>query len=238
MLAGTIKRRFLVNFRVDPDVLKKMLPTPFSPKLHRGHGVVGICLIRLEQVRPQFFPSVLGLASENAAHRMAVRWEEKGRMKTGVFIPRRDTNSLFNVFAGGRLFPGVQNRASFLVKENRGHYQFSMTSKDQQVSVAFSGQVADKFPADSCFSSLEESSEFFKRDHLGYSVRNTPDSYDGLSLKALNWKVKPFHVDDVTSSYFMNVAMFPKGSITFDHALIMQNIESEWLAAERLENKI
>ena len=36
MLAGNIKRRFLLNFRVDPDVLKKILPAPFSPKAQVG----------------------------------------------------------------------------------------------------------------------------------------------------------------------------------------------------------
>jgi len=30
------------------------------------------CLIRLKDIRPRFFPSFLGISSENAAHRIAV----------------------------------------------------------------------------------------------------------------------------------------------------------------------
>jgi len=103
---GTIRRRLLINFRVDPEVMQRQLPSPFRPKLHDGYAVGGICLIRLENIRPPRFPSLLGLSSENAAHRIAVTWEDDGGAHEGVYIPRRDTGSLDNHFAGGRLFPG------------------------------------------------------------------------------------------------------------------------------------
>ena len=45
---GVIRRRLLVNFRLDPDVAQRQLPASFHPKLHDGHAVAGICLIRLE----------------------------------------------------------------------------------------------------------------------------------------------------------------------------------------------
>src|ERR1700749_2901214 len=94
VLKGTIKRRLLVNFRVDPAVIQKLLPRPFRPKLQRGHAIAGICLIRLEHIRPAGVPEMLGLSSENAAHRVAVEWTDAaGVAREGVFIPRRDTGS-------------------------------------------------------------------------------------------------------------------------------------------------
>ena len=74
---GIIKRRLLVNFRVDPAVMQRQLPAPFRPKLHQGKAIAGICLIRLEGIRPRRFPRLLGLSSENAAHRIAVLWENE-----------------------------------------------------------------------------------------------------------------------------------------------------------------
>ncbi len=50
-LFGVIKRRFLINYRAHPKVIKGILPAPFEPKLHRGYAIVGICLIRLELIR-------------------------------------------------------------------------------------------------------------------------------------------------------------------------------------------
>src|SRR4051794_7941562 len=101
-IAGLIKRRILVNFRADATITQKLLPPEFRPKLQDGHAMVGICLIRLEQIRPAFFPFKIGVSSENAAHRFAVTWTDRnGEEKEGVFIPRRDTSSRFNHWAGG-----------------------------------------------------------------------------------------------------------------------------------------
>jgi hypothetical protein len=51
-LAAVMERRILVNYRVDPDLLGSYLPAPFRPALVGGHGVAGICLIRLGRIRP------------------------------------------------------------------------------------------------------------------------------------------------------------------------------------------
>ena len=90
---GVIDRRILVNYRVDPDILTRMLPPPFRPKLVAGVGMVGVCLIRLRNVRPRFLPAVVGIGSENAAHRIAVEWEAGELVQRGVYIPRRDSSS-------------------------------------------------------------------------------------------------------------------------------------------------
>src|ERR1700674_3635491 len=116
-IAGVIRRRLLLNFRVDPGVMARQLPAPFVPKLHKGFAIAGICLIRLEAIRPKGLPRGLGLSSENAAHRIAVQWQAESGTEEGVFIPRRDSNSLMNQLAGGRLFPGVHHAARFKVHE-------------------------------------------------------------------------------------------------------------------------
>ena len=51
-IEGIIRRRILVNFRVDPQVIQSVLPSRFRPKLHQGQAIAGICLIRLEHIRP------------------------------------------------------------------------------------------------------------------------------------------------------------------------------------------
>src|SRR5262249_12062992 len=106
IIRGVIDRRILVNFRVDPVVLGKILPSPLRPKLVNGTGIAGVCLIRLKHIRPRGLPAFVGVGSENAAHRIAVKWDEQGEGREGVFIPRRDTSSWLNKLAGGRLFPG------------------------------------------------------------------------------------------------------------------------------------
>src|SRR5436190_19343783 len=96
IIRGVIDRRILVNYRVEPHALTALIPPPFRPKLYRGYGMVGICLIRLRHVRPTFLPSWMGISSENAAYRTAVEWEENGTTHEGVDVRRRDPNSWFN----------------------------------------------------------------------------------------------------------------------------------------------
>ena len=107
VVRGMIDRRILVNFRVQPEVLTRLLPAPFRPKLVGGVGMAGVCLIRLKGIRPRFLPSCLGVSSENAAHRIAVEWNEGETTLEGVFVPRRDTSSRLNTLVGGCLFPGA-----------------------------------------------------------------------------------------------------------------------------------
>src|SRR5690349_6638726 len=107
VIQGVIDRRILVNYRVDPQVLAKILPPPFRPQVIHDSAMAGICLIRLRNVRPRGFPAWLGIGSENAAHRVAVEWDEGSQLRTGVYVLRRDTSSRLNILAGGRAFPGV-----------------------------------------------------------------------------------------------------------------------------------
>jgi hypothetical protein len=142
VIRGVIDRRILVNYRVDPAVLAPALPPPFRPKLHRGHGVVGICLIRLRGGRPRFLPSWLGISSENAAHRTAVEWDEGGRVREGVYVRRRDTNSWLDALAGGRVFPGIHSRARFTVRESGTHFEVALRGEDGVTSLAVVRDVA------------------------------------------------------------------------------------------------
>jgi hypothetical protein len=233
VIKGTIKRRLLVNFRADPSVVQPILPQPFRPKLHHGFALVGICLIRLERIRPAGVPGALGMSSENAAHRIAVEWADAaGIQREGVFIPRRDTSSLLNRFAGGRLFPGEHHPAKFSIMDTGGHIELSMQSLDGEVWVKVVGDQADSLPAGSCFASVNEASSFFEGGSLGYSVTRNSGRLDGLLLRTLDWRIRALAVSEVTSSYFSNTRRFPEGSIQFDHALVMRDILHEWHKAE------
>ncbi|OAI57486.1 hypothetical protein AYO47_01705 [Planctomyces sp. SCGC AG-212-M04] len=229
-ITGIIRRRLLVNFRVDPEVIERLLPSPLQPKLHQGFAIAGLCLIRLEQVRPKGLPALFGLASENAAHRIAVTWtDSRGEMREGVYIPRRDTGSRLNWLAGGRLFPGQHHLGAFTVRDDGGNVQLGYRAGDG-LEIQISGSQSKSWHEDSCFSSVEESSRFFETGSVGYSVTNNCCQLDGLELVTTNWHVDPFNGESVRSSWFDDHSIFPQGTAEFDHALIMRNICHEWRA--------
>lgn len=233
-IQGIIRRRILANFRIDPEVMQQHIPARFRPKLHEGFAVAGICLIRLEHIRPRLMPKVVGLNSENAAHRVAVLWDEGGATREGVFISRRDTSSQLNHLLGGRIFPGEHHQASFSVAESGSKIRFAMKSADALVAVEIEGETATALPSSSIFPSVAAASSFFEGGSLGYSVTSDPDRLDGLKLETKEWRVEPLQTSRVYSSYFLDEAKFPPGSIEFDHALIMRNVAHEWHSADDL----
>jgi len=216
-------------------VIQQQLPRKFRPKLHAGSGIAGICLIRLEQIRPAHIPAIFGISSENAAHRIAVLWDdEHGHEQEGVFIPRRDTNSWLKHLSGGRLFPGEHNRAYLKVQSLSDHITFQMKSRDGEVSLELRARTTPRLPACSQFSSLAEASGFFEPGSLGYSVTGNETRLDGVRLQTKTWTVQPLDVESVHSSFFADENRFPRGSVNFDCALLMRNIEHEWLSAPDL----
>ncbi len=235
VIQGVIKRRILLNFRVDPEVMQRELPRPLRVKLHRGSAIAGVCLIRLEQVRPRFVPRSLGVASENAAHRVAVCWEDPSGTAEGVYVKRRDTDSRLSHWAGGRLFPGEHGLATFDVTDRGDSIDLEMRTHDGLVGVGLRGHVTTSLPKASCFESLEEASAFFQAGSAGYSDSREPERLDGIRLATRSWSVTPIEVEEAHSSYFEDVRRFPKGSVVLDSALLMRDIAHEWQALPGME---
>jgi hypothetical protein len=228
IIHGVIDRRVLVNYRVDPRMLAEILPAPFRPQVIHGQGLAGICLIRLSHVRPRGLPPWLGLSSENAAHRVAVEWDDGIRRRSGVYILRRDTNSRLNTLAGGRVFPGVHQHASFACHETDNRYDIAMRSDDGKTTIQVRAEQAQVWPADSLFATLPEASQFFAAGSLGYSPTTTAGRFAGLELRCRSWQMEPLIVQEVRSSLFDDQEIFPHGTIHLDNALLMRGIEHEW----------
>lgn len=109
-----------------------------------------------------------------------------------------------------------------------------MKSADALVAVEIEGETATALPSSSIFPSVAAASSFFEGGSLGYSVTSDPDRLDGLKLETKEWRVEPLQTSRVYSSYFLDEAKFPPGSIEFDHALIMRNVAHEWHSADDL----
>jgi len=113
-IKGVIRRRILLNYRVDPELVQNILPKKFRPKLVDGYAIAGVCLIRMEAIRPKGLPSLFGLSSENSAHRIAAYWDGHDEEAVeGVFVPRRDTSSETDNFPKGSIFKSLEESSKF-----------------------------------------------------------------------------------------------------------------------------
>ena len=89
VLRSTIGRRMLVNFRADAGIVHAKLPAPFRPKLHAGNAIVGVCLIRLERIRPAFFTASHRLfqRKRGSSHRCIVGTTRQAKLTKAFIFP-------------------------------------------------------------------------------------------------------------------------------------------------------
>ena len=228
VIEGLLDRRILLNYRFDPDALAALIPPPFEPRIHAGHAIGGICMIRFRDLRPRRFPAAIGVDSENAAHRIAVRWRAEDETREGVFIPRRDTASAFNHWAGGRIFPGVFQRSAFAVTEDAGRYRVEISEPGERPHVVFEGHDAAALPGSSVFTSLDEASTFFAKGSVGYSAAADGSHFQGMELRLLEWHIRPLEIDRAYVQLYEDGKTVPKGCAHIDSAMVMQRLRHEW----------
>lgn len=225
VIKGLIALRVMINYTVDPEVAQRLLPSPFRPKLVKGRAIAGVCLIRMKEMRVKGMPKMLGLSSKNIAYRIAVEWEEDGVKREGVYVPRRDNSSFINNITNGRIFPGRNQDAYFHFEEVGDRYLVDIISTDN-TSLSIDARIINGLPEGSVFDSVEQASLFFRGGSVGYS--RTGDKMVGLEFRPDNWEPKFIAPKTLRSSFFEDTDMFPKGTIKFDNALVLHDIEHEW----------
>ena len=228
LIQGMIARRILLNFRADPDVVQRLLPPPLEVDLQNGHAIVGVCLIRLENLRPQGVPAPLGLSCENMGHRVAIRYPTHEGIRPGVFVWRRETDQRLVELLGGRLFPGVHHHARFQVNENDNHLAMDVTTENGEADVHFSARVSEGWRQSSSFGSFDEVSEFFRKGDCGLSCSLHGDEFEGLQIKMLKWEMLPLEIESQHCAFYSDPRRFPAGSLEIDCGLLMRGLPHEW----------
>ena len=228
VLEGIIARRVLLNFRADPTVVARNVPAPLEVLTRHGAAVVGVCLIRLERLRPKGLPEIVGLSSENMAHRVAIRYPTAEGMRDGVFIWRRETDLALVTLLGGRLFPGAHQCAKFAVNEAGERLAIVVRTVKGQADVSFKSHLMTPWRPSPLFASFDEAQTFFQRGDCGFSCSLRRDELEGIQLQTLCWQMESLEVEQVKASFFADTARFPGGSVEFDSALLMRGVPHQW----------
>jgi hypothetical protein len=226
-IPATFERRILVNYRIDPDVAARVVPRPFTPDLVDGFAVGGLCIVQLRLRRPM--PQ---LPVVSVAHRFAVTVPDG---TPAVYVPRRDTSSAIASLAGGRLVPGVQQRAHITSRTDGSRTSVEIRSHDERMRVDLDAEVAARHPRSSVFADVEQASTMLRCAPVGYSRSRRPDRFDAVELCSDDWQLAPLAVERLASSYFDDERIFPASSIGFDSAFVMTDVAHRWRPLPTLE---
>jgi hypothetical protein len=236
-IRAVMARRVLVNYRIEPEVLKAVLPAPFRSALAGGYGVGSICLIRLSSIRATgLVPAAFGLRAENVAHRFSVLVETPHGPTSSVYIPQRYTSSRIAALTRDLFFPRLR-LARFGVDERHGRYRIGAESLDGTLRVEVDARIAETLPPGSVFADLDEASRFIQLAPVGYSDTALPGVFDAVTLEASYREVHPLRVDEVASSLFDDPRLFPPGTVTVDSAFAAAGLAT-WRPLPRLRHAV
>jgi hypothetical protein len=235
---GLMARRLLLNYWLDPDVARRLVPEQFELALVNGFAVAGICLLRLEQMRPHGLPAAVGIASENMAHRVAIRYREGDAWRDGVYIWRRDTDSLLARRLGGLLFPGTFRDAEFRVREGEETLEMEVLTADGAADVRFRAVLGTEWKWSLLFARLNDVEHFFRQADRGFHCAAGGSQLEGVRLHQQRWEMTAVAVAEAHAAYFADQARFPRGTVGFDSAVLLHGVPHYWQALEALPDGV
>lgn len=218
---GFLERRVLVNYRVAPGVLERLLPPRTHLRLCRGVGIATVSLVRQSHVRPRFLPAALGLSSDSAVYSICVEGDGGRSSAADLVALRRETSSWFS----SRMLHGLYQHARFEVCDDIDHLRVRVTGDDGTPCIALDGMPTPQLPAQSVFRSLAEASAF-----CGCPVGRPAQTALRLEgpLPACEAKYEPLAISQLQVSFFDNTSLFPPGTAVFDSALVLRHLEHQW----------
>lgn len=196
-VVGHIRRRLLVNYWVDPAEAASCLPDGVRPHTGSNGGVVvGCCMIELDDVRPWPMPTGVGVSLRAAAHRISCEAGSQERPVRAVFVPSRLTNALLPVLAGGRLFPGVHQRAEVQVSEtDKLQWVVRDRGRGDPFSIAASADLAKGRPTGG------EVAEIVIGTTLGLSPGHRRGSIQAIEMEPDHLDAQEVELVDVESEF-------------------------------------
>lgn len=225
--SSLVDRQLLINFRMDPAIVRQFLPVGVEPRVIHGFAIGGICVVRLN--KRKLGPLIRIRESENVAHRFAIcppaATSHESQASSCVYVCRAHTSSRWNSFLGNRILAGRYHRANIDVEESPEVIRVKMTSRDKSSQLSFSGVTGCGHPMESIFSSIGEALRFLEQCSIRRAIESRSSGSNGISHR-VSWKqLVPLRTQGLETSFFYDESRFPAGSIEFDSAFILRSRE-------------
>lgn len=217
-----VKHRMLINYRVDAEVARTLVPEGVRPQLVNGSAVAGICHIVQKNLRPSWLGAPVGLRVEGTAHRIAVEWDDETGTHAGVYIFQRHTPSRFANLFGGFFAPGVHEHAR--ITSSVGGDLMTLELGAERFSASAQIAIADEFRSELFGDDLRAASDFFRAGSIGWSP-DRAGNLEAIQIETDAWTVAPTTPLHVASAFY---DALPPGSATLDCVLVLRDVPFDW----------
>ena len=195
-----VRARYIVNFRVDPAVVRSLLPVRWlEPQVINGFAVLSFCPYLLEAVRLAVLPRALGIRSICSAYRLAVIDHSATEPRAAVWVPARETDARTVANIGpGALRAGFERVAAAITPDRSGtSIDFSRLSGERYFRARLEPTLR---PDGVLFGDTEAFRRFFAAATTSWAPSSVPGRMLQLDLDAGETVYSPLAVTAVEAS--------------------------------------
>ena len=177
LVSGTVLDRYLLNFRVNLDTLRKHMPTLkwLEPRNAHGYGVVSLCMILFKGLTIQPFPMV-GINTVACAYRYSVMDVSGKESVPTVYLIGRNTDSTFANCFGPLILSSRLGKTTSTIKKNKeGNLNVDIRNLDARAIISATILQSKPRRKSVLFESTSEFKDFMSDGLVSY----TPGLNDG-----------------------------------------------------------
>jgi hypothetical protein len=228
----------LVNYAVDPQALKRKLPSHLEPDLHEGRGYVSIVIARMEKMRPAFLPRSAGITYHQVVYRAVV----KCGAERGVTFLRSDADNRLMVAAGNALTFFRFHHASISWVEERDGLRFSLRPSDGQradiVATYTMSSTPEVLPATTHFPDLRTAQAFLSELYVAFGTRRRDGLVEKVRIERTPWDSSVVAVDQGSYAAMTSGVLFHAAEASLDSIFVVRDLRYHWerLSLERVSS--
>jgi uncharacterized protein YqjF (DUF2071 family) len=220
-MRGMVRRRFLINYPVDPSLLEPFLPPGGQLSRHQGKAWFSDCFVHVSHMRPSIVPSALGLSFRCLIHRTrAVLPFPDGKNREAVLVldPSIDSRLLGVVGTSMTGVPFKRRPIEFVTDGSAWRIAVREGTNVIYEVMIRAASFRTEMPANSPFTSLSEADDFL----LGVSYGGSWDREDS-TLQVLAETHDPWQAQAGTCDVRRNAFLKRLGIDTprADHVITM-----------------
>jgi uncharacterized protein YqjF (DUF2071 family) len=228
------RRCLLVNFAVDVDAMRSVLPPHVEPDVYGGHAYLSVVVAEMEKMRPAFLPRALGITYNQVVYRVVVRCGDE----RGVHFLRSDADSRVMSELGNALSFFRFHHSAIEFREHDGKLELDVTTASEvPAGIHATYTVADArdaLPPTSAFPDLATAKAWLVELFAAFAYTPGRRHIDVVRIDRGAWDVQV--VDALRGDYeFMTSGTpFGPGTAGLDSIFLVGDVPYHWHRNQRI----
>ena len=224
----TFRDCFLVNMRMAPETLARVLPAPLQPDVYGGRAFLSVVIADMERMRPAFVPRALGITYQQVVYRAVVRCGGQ----RGVHFLRSDADHPLMVVMGNLLSFFRFHPARIVRTQGGGlhHFDLVATPSDRaDIHATFDvGHGSRTVPASSVFPDIDDAQRFLVELYTAFRPSSDGQRVSSVDIERGRWNITMVDAPRARFDLMNGSALFPPGSTEIDSVIYVEDIEYVW----------